>query len=207
MNVVTGSSTMGPKAQQPQRVGLYGGSFDPLHLGHLLVAQAAFEENQLDRLIFIPTARSPFKPNSLPAPAPLRAAMLRRALAGLRHFEVDTLEIERGGISYSIDTVRTYQQRYPNAQFFWLIGADHVAQLSDWRESDVLAQAVTFIVIPRPGQSETTRPLPWKLVQLRGWPLKVSSSEIRTRISQGLPISHLVPPTVDETNTLEKLYT
>src|SRR6266550_1455006 len=94
-----------------QQIGLFGGSFDPVHNGHLLVAQAACEELALSRLFFIPATQSPFKPGSNPAPAAQRLRLLRLALAGQTSFEIDEQEIKRGGISYTIDTVRTYAQR------------------------------------------------------------------------------------------------
>jgi nicotinate-nucleotide adenylyltransferase len=170
------------------------------------VAQAALEELHLDRLVFIPAARSPFKPGTVPAPAALRAAMARRALAGRTQFDVDPLEIQRGGVSYTIDTVHEFQRRHPDAELFWLIGADHVPLLPEWRDSQALAEAVTFVVIPRPGEPPATRPAPWKLVHLRGWPLGVSSSEIRDRVRRGLTVAHLVPPAVAEIIAAEHLY-
>ena len=95
------------------KIGLFGGSFDPVHLGHLLVAQAAVEELGLDRLFFIPAAQSPFKPEGRPAPASARLQWLRLALAGKTNWEVDDQEIRRGGISYTIDTLRDYVKRFP----------------------------------------------------------------------------------------------
>ena len=94
-----------------QRIGLFGGSFDPVHLGHLLVAQAAMEELALARLYFIPAAQSPFKPERKLTPDKIRLQMLRTALAGRTHCEVDPQELERGGVSYSIDTVRVMFDR------------------------------------------------------------------------------------------------
>src|SRR5512133_1187528 len=99
-----------------QRLGLFGGSFDPVHAGHLLVAQAAREELALDRLFFIPAAQSPFKPDRLPTPPRLRLMLLRLALAGQSWCELDDQELVRGGISYTIDTVRDYARRYPQSQ-------------------------------------------------------------------------------------------
>jgi nicotinate-nucleotide adenylyltransferase len=195
-----------PRPPPPKRLGLYGGSFDPVHLGHLLVATAAMEELRLDRLVFIPAGRSPFKPGLEPAPPERRAALLRQALAGRPRMEVDTLEIDRGGVSYSIDTVREFRRRHPQAELFWLIGADHVAKLDEWREAAALAEAVTFLVIPRPGEPAVERDGPWRLVQLRGWPLKVSSSEIRDRVRNGLPVDHLVPPGISEAIQSHGLY-
>src|SRR5437870_4735029 len=111
-----------------QHLGLFGGSFDPIHLGHLLVAQAAREEVSLTRLFFIPVTQSPFKPESKPTPANERLRLLRLALAGKDWCEVDDQEIKRGGLSYTIDTVRDYARRFPQAELFYLVGADHVPQ-------------------------------------------------------------------------------
>lgn len=188
------------------RLGLFGGSFDPIHLGHLLVAQAALEELNLDRLYFIPASQSPFKPGIHPAPAAHRTRMLRMALAGRSEYGVDELELHRAGVSYSVDTVREYQRRHPTANLYWLIGADHVPTLPQWREASVLAGLVEFVVIPRPGELPAQLPLPFRLHQLGGWPLKVSSSEIRARAQAGLPIRHLLPADVSEVISGEKLY-
>src|ERR1035438_9318029 len=109
-----------------QRIGLFGGSFDPVHLGHLLVAQAAREELNLARLFFIPAAQSPFKPDTEPTPAGVRLRLLRLALAGKTWCEVDEQETQRGGVSYTADTLRDYARHFPEAPLFYLIGADHV---------------------------------------------------------------------------------
>ena len=191
--------------RQP-RLGLYGGSFDPLHRGHLLVAQAALEELALDRLFFIPAAQSPFKPGSRPAPDAARLRMLRRSLAGQSRTEVHCDELTRGGVSYSIDTVNAFRARNPGAELFWLIGADHVPTLPQWREALALAEAVTFVVIPRPGQPQASLPPPWRLRHLRGWPLGVSSSEIRDRVRNGMSFEHLVPSGTAEIIASERLY-
>ena len=106
-----------------KRISLFGGSFDPVHLGHLLVAQAACEEAGLERLFFIPAAQSPFKPGTISAPAAERLRLLRLALAGKSNYEIDEQEIKRGGVSYTIDTVRDYVSRFPGAELFYLIAA------------------------------------------------------------------------------------
>ena len=189
-----------------QRVGLFGGSFDPVHLGHMLVAQAACEELGLARLFFIPAAQSPFKPDAEPAPAARRLAMLRLALAGESHYEIDEQELRRGGVSYTIDTVRSYAARFQQAKLFYLIGADHIAKLPQWREAGELAQLVEFMVIPRPGQTAPPPPAPFRIEALQGFPLAVSSSQIRCRVRSGLPIHHLVPAAVAEAIRNNRLY-
>jgi nicotinate-nucleotide adenylyltransferase len=188
------------------KIGLYGGSFDPVHLGHLLVARAAREELGLARVYFILAAQSPFKPESLPAPAGLRLQMLRLALAGDEASEVDDQEVRRGGISYSIDTVRQYKSRFPEAELFWLIGADQAGQLSLWREAAELARLVEFVVIPRPGEAAPQVAAPFRGRALRGFPTTISSSAIRSRCAEGLSIAHLTPPAVAEAIRNNRLY-
>ena len=188
------------------RIGLFGGSFDPVHLGHLLVARAACEELELTRLFFIPAAQSPFKPGRALAPAPFRLRLLRLALAGGVHYAIDTQEIDRGGISYSVDTVRDYAARFPGAELFFLIGADHVGQLPKWRDAASLAELAEFVVIPRPGQAATPAPPSFRLRLLRGFPLGISSSQIRDRVREGRPVDELIPPAVAEAIRDNQLY-
>jgi nicotinate-nucleotide adenylyltransferase len=188
------------------KIGLFGGSFDPVHLGHLLVAQAAREELGLDRLFFIPAAQSPFKPDSQPTTGSHRLRLLRLALAGKTWCGIDEQELHRGGVSYTIDTVRDYAGRFPHAKIFYLIGGDHVAKLPSWREAGELARLAEFVVVPRPGQMETPFPQPFHGHALKGFPLGVSSSQIRARIQSGRPIDHLVPATVAEAIRSAGLY-
>ena len=187
-----------PGTNSEVRIGLYGGSFDPVHCGHLLVAQAACEELKLQRLFFIPAAQSPFKPESSPAPVAERVRWLRLALAGWTHCEVDEQELARGGTSYTIDTLRAYAGRFPRVPLFYLIGADHVPTLPKWRDAGELARLAEFVAIPRPGQNATPFPEPFRGRQLRGFPLGVSSSQIRARVKAGLGIRGLVPEVVAE---------
>ncbi len=189
-----------------QRIGLFGGTFDPIHLGHLLVAQTAREELALSRIFFIPAAQSPFKPDRKSAAAKDRLLMLRLALAGDTSCEIDEQEIGRGGVSYTIDTVRTYLEKFPGSEIFYLIGADHVPSLPKWREAGELARVVQFAVIPRPGQNEVEFPAPFRGRTLKGFPTGISSSEIRARVQAGLPIHRLVPPFVDEAIKNYRLY-
>lgn len=188
------------------KLGLYGGSFDPVHCGHLLAAQAACEELELSRLFFIPAAQSPFKPESNLAPAALRLRMLRLGLAGQSHYEIDEQEITRGGVSYTINTIRDYTRRFPQADLFYLIGADHLPQLPKWRETEELAKRVEFAVIPRPGETPIASPPMFRLRLLKGFPLGISSSQLRARVKAGLSIHGLAPSAVAEVIRNEKLY-
>jgi nicotinate-nucleotide adenylyltransferase len=188
------------------KLGLFGGSFDPVHLGHLLVAQAAVEELGLDRLFFIPAAQSPFKPENKPAPPAARLQLLRLALAGKANCEIDEQEIRRGGVSYTVETARDYARRFPNAQLFYLMGADHMAKLNEWREANELARLVEFLAIPRPGEPAANFVPPFRGRMLKGFPLGVSSLQIRARVKAGLPVDDLVPPAVAEAIRNNRLY-
>jgi len=200
------------------KLGLFGGSFDPVHLGHLLAAQAAVEELGLDRLFFIPAAQSPFKPASQPAAPLARLRLLRLALAGKTNCEIDDQEIRRGGVSYSIETVRDYARRFPKAELFYLIGADNAAKLNEWRDARELAKLTEFVALPRfvwssgfsrsePPEGGTPNfPPPFRGRTLKGFPLAVSSSDIRARVKAGLSIEPLVPPAVAQAIRAAKLY-
>ena len=188
------------------KIGIFGGSFDPVHLGHLLVAQAAIEELHLDRLFFVPAAQSPFKPETKPAPDAARLQLLRLALTGKTNCEIDAQEIRRGGVSYTVDTLRDYAGRFPAAKIFYLVGADNVPKLNEWREPAELARLAEFVAIPRPGGATPVFPAPFRGQMLRGFPFAVSSSEIRTRVQAGLPVEYLVPAAVAEAIRNGRLY-
>jgi nicotinate-nucleotide adenylyltransferase len=189
-----------------ERIGLFGGSFNPVTSGHLLVAQAAFEELALERLFFIPAAQSPFKPGAELAPAPLRLRLLRLALAGQSQWEIDDSELRRGGVSYTVDTLREYRRRHPGAQLFYLIGADHARTLPQWREPEALVELAEFAVCLRPGEADPKLPAPFRGRVLRGVPMAVSASLVRSRAAAGLAITGLVPAAVAEAINNTKLY-
>jgi nicotinate-nucleotide adenylyltransferase len=172
----------------------------------LLIAQAAREELALKRLFFIPAAQSPFKPNGQTTSAPLRLQLLRLALVGKDWCEIDEQEIRRGGISFTIDTVRDYAARFPAARLFYMIGGDHVGQLAKWREAAELARLVEFAVIPRPGERELPFTAPFRGQTLVGHPVAVSSSQIRARLKAGQAVDHLVPAPVAEAIRNNRLY-
>ena len=132
--------------------------------------------------------------------------MLRLALAGQAWCEVDEQETQRGGVSYTIDTVRDYARRFPGTSLFYLIGADHLPKLAQWRAAEELARLVEFVVIPRPGQAQASFPAPFRGRWLTGFPLGVSSSQIRARVKAGLPVEHLVPAAVAEAIRNNGLY-
>ena len=181
-----------------KRIGLFGGSFDPVHNGHVMLADTALDELLLDLLYLIPAAQSPFKPDDKPADNASRVELLRLAFAGSENCEVDEQELQRGGTSYTIDTVRDYAARQPAAELTCLIGADHVPMLPQWRDVDRLASCTAFAAVPRPGEATVDFPAPFRGQWLRGAPVDVSASDIRARVREGRPFEHLVPPAVAE---------
>ena len=172
------------------RLGLYGGSFDPIHHGHLILARQALEDLSLDRIIFIPAAESPFKLNHSSASAADRFAMVQLAVEGEPAFLVDPLEIDRQAPSYTIDTARAYHAQHPGDRLFFLVGEDHVAALPKWNEFEELGRLVQFAILSR---SDQPLKVGYPVVRRR---FDLSSTEIRNRVANDLPISYLVPEKV-----------
>ena len=188
------------------KLGIYGGSFDPVHLGHVLVARSAIEELGLQKLYFVPAARSPFKPENQPAPDELRLRLLRLALAGMNDCEIDRQEIDRGGASYTVETLRHFASTFPGAELFYVIGADNAPALAQWREAAELARLAVFVAAPRPGGNAPVFPPEFRGRTLKGFPIAISSSEVRARVKAGLPIDHLVPAEVADAIKSAKMY-
>lgn len=184
-----------------KRIGLFGGTFDPVHLGHLILAYDALEKLKLDSLLFIPAKISPHKKGEPPTASPAeRLEMLLLALQGEPHFAVDDRELWREGPSYTITTVRELEQEHPFADFIFLLGEDHAATLSGWKESEELQQKVKIIFFPRithGGQFD------FSLLQRR---IDISSTEIRHRFASGKSVRHLLPSTVFDYLEKKSLY-
>jgi nicotinate-nucleotide adenylyltransferase len=177
------------------KIGFMGGSFDPVHFGHLVAAQDAYERGGLDRLIFVPTAQAPLKPGFVQAPAEARLAMLRAALEGDARFEISDHEARKGGVSYTIETVRHMRAQFPGDELAWVIGADQVERLHLWREIGELVQQVEFIVLARPGWAAMDRKdIPGlRLRWCAGHLMELSSTEVRERVRAGLPVDYVIP--------------
>jgi nicotinate-nucleotide adenylyltransferase len=177
------------------KIGFLGGSFDPIHLGHLVVAQDTLEGLGLDRVDFVPAAVSPLKGRQLTATAAQRLEMVRLAIKGDARFGVQDLELRRGGTSYTVDTVRELRALYPGAALFWAIGADQLARLAEWKEIGELVRLVEFALLARPGVAEAVPPqIPGLRVRrVAGHEVAISSSELRERANRGLPLWPFVP--------------
>lgn len=179
----------------PVKIGILGGSFDPVHFGHLTAAQDALEQLSLDRLILVPAAQAPLKPADVRSSAEDRLAMLRAAVGGDSRFEISDFEIRKGGISYTIDTVRYFRLKYPTDQLYWVIGGDQLAKLPLWRGIEELGRMIEFICLERPGHASEARPaIPGvKIHRCPGHQLEISSTELRERIRKGLPVDFFIP--------------
>ncbi|MBE34768.1 MAG: nicotinate-nicotinamide nucleotide adenylyltransferase [Opitutaceae bacterium] len=177
------------------KIGLLGGSFDPVHFGHLMAAQDAYEQHGLDRVIFIPAAQAPLKPHDVQSTGEDRLAMLREATAWDERFEVSDYEVSRGGVNYTIDTVRHFRKLYPDDTLYWIIGGDQLPKLHLWGEIEELASLIEFIFLERPGHEEREHPeIPGlRLHRCDGHLLAISSTELRERLRKGLSLDYFVP--------------
>ena len=177
------------------KIGFLGGSFDPVHFGHLLVAQDAFEQHSLDRIVFVPAARTPLKSTDPMSSAADRLAMLQTSVERDGRFAVSDHELCRGGVSYTIDSARYFRTLYPHDRLYWIIGGDQLPQLHLWKEIAQLAQLVEFIFLERPGYPAKVAPaIPGlRLHRCDGHPLAISSTELRERAKHDLSLDYFVP--------------
>lgn len=177
------------------KIGLLGGSFDPVHFGHLLAAQDAYEQHRLDRLIFVPAAQAPLKPNDVQSTAADRLAMLQEAIQWDKRFEISDFELRRGGVSYTIDSARHFRALYPKDELFWIVGGDQLPKLHLWRDIEEVVKLVEFIFLERPGYPIKAHPeIPGlRLHRCDGHLLAVSSTELRERIRGQLSLDYFVP--------------
>lgn len=182
-----------------KKIGIFGGTFDPIHCGHLILARDAVEQLGLDELLFIPAAISPHKLGQRPAAADARVAMLRAAIQG-EQFCLDVLELERPPPSYTVDTMEALCSREPGASFIYLIGEDNVAKLPTWHRFAELSKMVQFAVLDRTGL-KTAHPYPTVRRHI-----DISATEIRNRVARGQSIRYLVPPAVEEIIRQRQLY-
>ena len=177
------------------KIGFLGGSFDPVHFGHLIAAQDAFEQHRLDRLVLVPAAQAPLKPNDVQSSAEDRLAMLRAAVEWDHRFEISDFELRRGGVSYTIDSARHFRARYPKDELFWVVGGDQLPKLHLWKDIDELVQLVEFIFLERPGYPVKAHPeIPGlRLHRCDGHLLAISSTELRERVKHHLSLDYFVP--------------
>lgn len=199
----------------PRRIGILGGTFDPPHVGHLWLATLAADAMDLDRVLFMPARQPPHKEGQEVTHVAHRLVMTRLAIANDPLFELCTIELERAGPSYTIDTVEELARRYePDVTLYLVMASDSLDQIDTWREPDRLLERIEWIVGPRPGvalpERETLEerfgPLAARIHLLSGPSLDVSSTEIRRRVAAGHAIRYLVPRGVEDLIAERGLY-
>jgi nicotinate-nucleotide adenylyltransferase len=183
-----------------KKIGIYGGSFDPIHHAHLILAREALESLQLSEVIFVLAAQSPHKTESEPAAPEARWQMLTTALAGEKGFSASRMELDRPPPSYSIDTVEQLRAENPAAEFSFLIGEDNLPKLASWHRFEDLRQMVRFVVLDRSGAAVE---YPYPVIRRR---IDISATIIRNRVATGQSIRYLVPEAVERIMRRENLY-
>jgi len=183
------------------RIGVFGGSFDPVHRGHLAVAQQALRQLTLDQVRFVPARHQPLKAEGPRAAPQDRVAMLRAAIGDQSRLAVDLREIERPGLSYTVDTLRELKRERPEDQLFLLVGADAARDLPRWREAQEISRLATVVVVPRPGV-----PAPDRGAAIIMEPVDVSATGVRDAVAAGQAFEHLVPKGVADYIAAHRLY-
>lgn len=198
-----------------KRIGIFGGSFNPVHHGHLIAARDAASSFDLEEVWLMPCANPPHKPSL--APAADRVAMIEGAIRGDPVLRCSRLEIERGGTSYTLDTVDELRRRHPEAQWCFIIGSDSLPELRTWHRIGELLERCEFVTLLRPGHAREALtdaaiglPAPWperlRARMAEGHGIGISSTDIRARVAAGQSIRYLVPPSVEEYIALHGLY-
>ena len=189
------------------RIGVFGGTFDPPHVGHFIVAQDVLEHLQLDTLLLMPVATSPHKSASDAAPAEVRARMLEAGLGDHAHMRVSRLEVERAGVSYTVDTLAALRRRSPDDELLLVIGADQLASFSTWRSPDEVLRLARLVVMDRGGlkaEQVSQAAVSYQAVPVTR--VDVSSTDVRRRLRDGRSIRYLVPEAVRRIIEDERLY-
>ncbi len=197
-----------------QRLGIFGGTFDPIHHGHLVAAQEVHHQLALDRVLFLPAGSPPHKPNGPILPIHHRLRMVELAIAGKPCFAISQVDVDRPGLSYTVDSLRLLRAEWgPEPTFFFIAGADSLADIVTWYQPQRLIELCELAVVERPG-SEVDLPRLEKhlpgLAERIHWVqmphLEISASDLRARVREGRPISYLVPAAVETYIQEEQLY-
>ncbi|MDN4478374.1 nicotinate-nucleotide adenylyltransferase [Demequina lignilytica] len=187
-----------------ERIGVLGGTFDPVHLGHLAAASEVCDRLGLDRVLLVPTAAQPFKVDEPAAPSAHRLAMCELAASGDPRLGVSTVDLDRGGVTYTVDTLADLHALHPDAELFFITGADALARLDEWKDADKLLESATFVGVTRPGHALDQSDRPHILVEAPA--LAISSTDVRRRVRAGRTIRYLVPHGVADYIAANGLY-
>lgn len=201
----------------PMRLGIFGGSFDPVHYGHLLLAECCREEQRLDEVWFLPAAAPPHKLGAVLAPPKARIEMLELAISGNEGFRVSAVEIDRGGVSYTVETLRTIATQQPQAELFLLMGADSLRDLPTWREpAEILSLAIPLVVrragsqapdfTPLANLVSATRLATMKASQVEMPLTELNSTDLRQRAADGRSLRYRTPRGVEKYIETQRLY-
>lgn len=183
---------------------MLGGTFDPIHIGHLAAASEVYAVLGLDRIVVVPTAGQPFKDIDHAASAEHRLAMARLAVANDPRMEVSSVDVDRGAPTFTIDTLTDLATEHPGAEWFFITGADALVRLGEWKDVELLKTLATFIGVTRPGYPLTGPVEGVTLVEVPG--IAVSSSDVRRRVHTGRPVRYLVPDAVADYMDEHHLY-
>jgi len=184
------------------RIGIFGGTFDPPHKGHIAIAEQARKQLCLDKIYFVPAYIPPHKlkihlgQKHSSMTAIHRLKMVKLAIKGRKEFKVSTIELKRKGISYTVDTIKNFKRQFPNAELVMIIGADNLAQFQSWKSPETILALASLAVYKRKGFNKYLKNPPITFEQIKGRILQVSSTEIRNRIRKGMSIESLVPECV-----------
>jgi len=179
------------------RLGVMGGTFDPIHVGHLVTAEEALHQFALDEVVFVPTGRPWMKEHDVVASAEHRYAMTAIGIEPEPRFHVSRLEVDRGGATYTVDTLRALRDEVPGAELFFITGADAMLEIMRWKEPEIIFDLAHFIAATRPGYDVAALDAIPDVTVMRIPALAISSTDIRTRVHQGRPIRFLVPEGVE----------
>lgn len=197
------------------KIGIFGGTFNPIHQGHLIGNEYIRQELGLDKIIFMPASQPPHKEGQPIVDGQKRLFMLDLALEGNPYFDISTIELDREGRSYTIDSIRQLKKQYPNDQLYLIIGADSFLNIETWRKPDQIMAEVQLIILDRPSQRKQEiaekienfqRDYGNKIISIPTPLIEISSSMIRERIRVGKSIKYLLPKRVEEYIKAEKLY-
>ncbi|MDP8259748.1 MAG: nicotinate-nucleotide adenylyltransferase [Candidatus Gygaella obscura] len=186
-----------------KKIGILGGTFNPIHLGHLILAEEVREELKLDKVIFVPTNLPPHKHNNI-LESKYRFNMIKLAIGDNSHFDVSDIEIKRGGVSFTIETLKAMRSHYKRAQLFFISGSDVLKYLPKWKDLDRILKIAKFVVANRPGYS--LNKIPRKITTLEIRPLAISAYEIRKLIRKKRSIRYFVPKEVFKYIEKNRLY-